>query len=610
MSAGLFAKAGAAISGKTAAVVAAGALVVSGAAGAGVWWAARGPHLAVVQRSASVQVPAGGEQAIVAGCAKHETALGGGYAIDGNGFATTSEFIGAAWLAAAYNPGDAPVTLTSYALCVNAKPEFEPHQDFTPRAAHAFRDRGAKATSGDDGPIHDLSTDGPYAQAFRTAEARPACFGGYTLVGVEFRAARSVTGRPVAPVPLDKLTTDEAADGKPAPGHWTVSVNPGTQLSTGSFPMRDSVAVERKTRILEPQPPQANFAVDLRPICVRLKDVSIATAAVAVGAGATADATVKCPKGRLVLGGGFLFPADNEGGDGPQRFLGDGWLYASADGPTPGSSGRPVKDWHVTGHNQQRAGTPYHNSVWIEHSDAETLTGNGYFDDHGHSADDQLLRGSALPDSQRMVASAVCGTIDAEPTSPDEGTPPPAVTRPELPPSLDLAPSKAGPTPSSSPSPGASPSPSPSPSTSPNPSGSPGVSPTPRTPSTPGPTTGGPNRPPSTQPGRSPSAQPQAPAVSIEQPGGGGKLRRGCEEAFAGTARTRPGDRAITDPQATTWQIIGPNGPVTIGAGASGRFLVPLLADGTYPLVFSATDTAAGLTGSARISIQIVGCLR
>ncbi|MFG2873746.1 hypothetical protein ACGFYU_01755 [Streptomyces sp. NPDC048337] len=606
MSSGVFAKVGVAISGKTAAVVAAGALVVGGAAGAGVWWAAQGPHLVVVQRSASVQVPAGGEQAVVAGCEKHETALSGGYAIDGNGFATTSEFIGAAWLAAAYNPGDAPVTLTSYALCVNARPEFEPHQEFTVRAAHAFKDRGAKVTSGDDGPIHDLSTDGPYAGAFRTAQAQPACFGGYTMVGAEFRAARAVPGRAVAPVPLDKLTTDEAVDGKSSPGHWTISVNPGTELSTGPFPMRDSEAVERKTRILDPQPPQANYAVDLRPICVRLKNVSIATATVAVGAGGTAEATVKCPKGRLVLGGGFLFPADNEGSSGPQRFLGDGWLYASADGPTPGSSGRPVKDWHVTGHNQQRAGTEYHNSVWIEHSDAETLTGNGYFDNHAHGAADQELRGATLPDSQRMVASAVCGTIDAEPTSADKGAAPPTVTRPELPPSLDLAPSKGGAVPSSSPSPGASPSPSPSPSAG----GSPGVSPTPRTPTTPGQTTGGPSRPPATQPGRSPSAQPQAPAVTIDQPGGGGRLRRGCEETFSGTARTRPGDRPITDPQATTWQIIGPNGPVTIGAGASGRFLVPLLADGTYPLVFSATDTAAGLTGSARISVQIVGCLR
>ncbi|MFF4007751.1 hypothetical protein [Streptomyces sp. NPDC001717] len=605
MGSGVFARLGGTISGKTAASVAAGVLVVGGAAGAGVWWTTQGkPHVVVVQRSASAQVPAGGEQSVIAPCEKHETALGGGYAVGGAGFSTAGEFVGAAWLAAAYNPGDAPVTLTSYALCVNAKPEFAPHQEFTPRAAHAFKDHEVKITSHDEGPVHDLSTDGPFAGAYRRAEARPACGSDFTMLGVEFRAARNVPGRAVAPVPMDKLTTYEVA-GRPTPATWTVSVNPGTELSTGSFRMWNSEAAERKTSILDPQPPQSNYAVDVRPVCVKLKDVSIATATVAVGAKGTADATVKCPKGQLVLGGGFRFPADSEGGsNNPQRFFGDGWLYASADGPTPGTSGRPVKDWHVTGQNQQQAGIDYHDTVWIEHSDGETLTGNVYFDNHAHGAGDNELRVRPVPDSQRMVASAVCGTIDAEPTSPDKGAAPPTVNRPVLPPALDTEPSQSGPVNSATPLPGGSASPSPSSG------GSPSASPTPRTPNSPGPTTGGPGRPPATQPGHSPSAQPQAPAVSIQQPGAGGELRRGCEEPFGGTARTRPGDRAITDPQATTWQIIGPNGPVTIGAGASGRFRVPLLADGTYPLVFSATDTASGLTGSARTSVQIVGCLR
>ncbi|MFJ8013411.1 hypothetical protein [Streptomyces sp. NPDC096339] len=607
MGSGVFARLGGTISGKTAASVAAGVLVVGGAAGAGVWWTAQGkPHVVVVQRSASAEVPAGGEQSVIAACEKHETALGGGYAVGGGGFATAGEFVGAAWLAAAYNPGDAPVNLTSYALCVNAKPEFAPHQEFTPAAAHAFKDHSTKITNHDDGDIHDLSTDGPFAGAFRNTDARPVCpGGGFVMVGVEFRAGRKVPGRSVAPVPMDRMAMYEPTAGTPSTAAWRISVNPGTELSTGSFRMWNSEGAERRTSILDPQPPQSNYAVDVRPVCVQLRDVSIATATVDVGAGGTAEATVKCPKGRLVLGGGFQFPADNENAaGGPQRFFGDGWLYASADGPTPGKSGRPVKDWHVTGNNQQRAGIDYHDTVWMEHSDGETLTGNVYFDNHAHGAGDNELRSVPVPDRQKMVARAVCGTIDAEPTSPDNGAAPPTVNRPVLPPALDLAPSKSGPATSASPLPSGSPSPSVSPG------GAPGASPTPRTPNSPGPTTGGPDQPPATQPGHSPSAQPQAPAVSIQQPGGGGRLRRGCEETFTGSARTRPGDRAITDPQATTWQIIGPNGPMTIGAGASGRFLVPLLADGTYPLVFSATDTASGLTGSARISVQITGCLR
>ncbi|MEU7506502.1 hypothetical protein ACFZBM_21265 [Streptomyces lavendulae] len=114
-------------------------------------------------------------------------------------------------------------------------------------------------------------------------------------------------------------------------------------------------------------------------------------------------------------------------------------------------------------------------------------------------------------------------------------------------------------------------------------------------------------------PGRTssaPPAQPQPPVVSIQRPGAGGQLRRGCEEVFAGTARTRPGDRPLTDPQYTDWRLAGPDGPVVLGAGPSGGFVVPLLPDGTYPLTFTATDPDSGLTATARVSVRVVGCLR
>ncbi|MCU7826015.1 hypothetical protein, partial [Kitasatospora sp. DSM 101779] len=111
-------------------------------------------------------------------------------------------------------------------------------------------------------------------------------------------------------------------------------------------------------------------------------------------------------------------------------------------------------------------------------------------------------------------------------------------------------------------------------------------------------------------PGGSPSARPQPPAVAITEPHQGGTLRRGCEEPFGGTARTRPGDRPITDPQHTLWQITGPDGPVTVGTGSSGRFTVPLLADGDYTLDFAATDPGSGLVAHARTTVRITGCLR
>ncbi|MDH6538912.1 hypothetical protein [Streptomyces sp. SPB4] len=616
---GVFAKVGGAVGAKTVGVVAAGVVAVSAAAGAGVWWVSRGPDaVAVVERSTSVAVPAGGERLTVAGCLAHETAIGGGYAIAGPGFATNSHFIGGAWLASAFNPGSDGATLTSYALCVNAKAELEPGLDFTWRA-HAFRDRGNKLpNSRFDGNIHDLTTDGPLAGVPGNAVATPSCGGGYTMVGAEFRAGRILGDRAVAPVPLDRLMPG-AGTGTAA--FWEVSVNPGTELSNRSFPMSDSSDVVRRTRIVDPQPPQANFAVGVRPVCVKVNDWSVASVEVPVAAGGAAEAVVRCPKGRLVVGGGFRFPARNESGapEAPQRFFGDGWLYASADAPVAAGvpSGRTVRDWHVTGVDQQRAGALYRDSVWIEHGDRETLTGNGYFDERAHGADDQELRTSAMPAAQPLVAGVVCGSIPGAPTSPSKGASAPVPVRPELPSAAVVPP---GPT-AVTVSPGASPGVSPGSSPGSSPGASPGASAGAGTPSVPGRSpvpssrtsgppdgTGVPGTPGRTS--SAPPAQPQPPVVSIQRPGAGGQLRRGCEEAFAGTARTRPGDRPLTDPQYTAWRLTGPDGPVVLGAGPSGGFVVPLLPDGTYPLTFTATDPDSGLTATARVSVRVVGCLR
>ncbi|MFJ7206517.1 hypothetical protein ACIQWR_23665 [Streptomyces sp. NPDC098789] len=121
-----------------------------------------------------------------------------------------------------------------------------------------------------------------------------------------------------------------------------------------------------------------------------------------------------------------------------------------------------------------------------------------------------------------------------------------------------------------------------------------------------------PSRPGNTPRTSAPPPPPTRTTVTIDAPGSGAGLRRGCQEAFAGTARAHPGEQLITDPQRTGRQIQGPNGAVALGAGASGRFTVPLLPDGTYPLVFAATATApaSGLTGSAQVSVRIVGRIR
>ncbi|MEW2415503.1 hypothetical protein AB0953_17535 [Streptomyces sp. NPDC046866] len=597
-------------------MAAAGTLAVTGAVGAGVWWAANdtGPRLTVVQRSQSVAVAPGSEQSTLVGCRAHETPIGGGYAVDGAGFATSSYFLGDHWRAVAVNPGGAAATLTVYALCINARVERQSGLDFTWQAP-AFRDRDNKVTSMGRGiHIHDLTTEGPYAYAARHPTAEPHCAGGYTPVATEFLAGRTLTGQSAAPVPLEELAPRAAAPGA-TPTQWRVRVNPGTVLSDRPFELPLSEDVIRETRILDPQPPQANFAVGARPVCVRVKSSATATARVAVAAGGRAEAVARCPKGTLVVGGGFAFPAPNEsdGAEAPQRFFGDGFLYAAADAPARGEpAGTAVKAWHVTGVNQQKSGELYRNSAWLEKSDRETATGNAYFDNHGHGLDDQELRGATMPAQQPLIATAVCASFDAEPTSPSKTSMAPL--HPGVPPvGTPAGPSDSAASPGAGPSgsPDAGPSASPDPSASPGPSASadpsapPGASVTPRTPGTPGP---GQSSPP---PGNnSPSPQPQPPQVSVSQPQQGATLRRGCEETFTGSARTRPGDRPLTGPRYTAWRIEGPNGPVAVGSGASGRFLVPLLPDGTYPLLFTATDPASGLTGSAEIPIRIIGCLR
>ncbi|MEW1910380.1 hypothetical protein AB0442_18305 [Kitasatospora sp. NPDC085895] len=589
------------LGGRTAAAVAAGALVLTGAVGAGVWWARTEPQLRVVQRNAQVALEAGGQRTAVAGCAANETALGGGYAVDGAGYATTSEFIGSsAWLAAAYNPGSAPVTLTVYALCVNAPVEFAPRGGYTRRAL-AFRDRVDKVTAGADGRIHDLTTDGPWAGLAGSALGTDTCVPGFTMTGMEFRADRAVTGHGAAPLPLERLAPLDGSG--TAPFSWVASVNPGTRLASRTYPLQSSDSAERRTRIEDPQPPQANYAVGVRAICAKLKDVSVVTAQAAVAAGGTAELTVRCPKKTFAVGGGFGFTVAAAGGGArPQPYFGDGLLYASADGPPPDSSGHVVREWHLAGRNEQTAGTQFHNSVWIEHRSREELTGNGYFDARARGADDQELRGATVPASQQITAVAVCGTVDAPPTRPG-----PTVTAatPAVPlPSWDV-PTVPGP---------------PTPATA-GPSGSPGPAASAGTP-TAGPSAGGPSRTPGTTPrpgastvtapapGGSASVRPQPPVVAVTAPQQGGTLHRGCEETFTGTARTRPGDRPITDPQHTLWQITGPGGPVTLGTGGSGRFTVPLLADGDYTLDFAATDPDSGLVAHARTTVRIAGCLR
>ncbi|MFD0527359.1 hypothetical protein ACFQ1I_09055 [Kitasatospora arboriphila] len=532
----------------------------------------------------------------MAGCAANETALGGGYAVDGAGYATTSEFVGSsAWLAAAYNPGSAPVTLTVYALCVNAPVEFAPRGGYTRRAL-AFRDRVDKVTMRADGRIHDLTTDGPWAGLASSALGTDTCIPGFTMTGMEFRADRAVTGHGAAPLPLERLAPLDGSG--TAPFSWVASVNPGTRLASRTYPLQSSDSAERRTRIEDPQPPQANYAVGVRAICAKLKDVSVVTAQAAVAAAARPNSPCGARRrpSRWAAVSASPWPPRAAA---PVRSR----TSATACCTPPRTDRRPAAPGTSSGSGtspdatSRPCGTQFHDSVWIEHRNREELTGNGYFDSRARGADDQELRGATVPASQQITAVAVCGTVDAPPTRPGPTVTAAAPAVP--PPSWDVPTVPGLPTPATA-----------------GPSGSPGPSASVGTP-TAGPSVGGASRTPGATPrpgastvtapapGGSASARPQPPVVAVTAPQPGGTLHRGCEETFTGTARTRPGDRPITDPQHTLWQITGPGGPVTLGTGGSGRFTVPLLADGDYTLDFAATDPDSGLVAHARTTVRI-----
>ncbi|MFC7483235.1 hypothetical protein ACFQX7_29020 [Luedemannella flava] len=230
--------------------------------------------------------------------------------------ATRSLFVGTgAWLASAYNPGTAPVTLTAYAVCVNAKVEVEGGLAWT--KAYAYRDRrdkvGAVAT--------DLVTKAPFNKADPGGLGVASCAG--RAIGVEFRADRALSGRPVRPVPVQGAWID--------PTRGWVRMNPGTNVFHELVTLSD--LWERRTLVLEAkQQPTYNYAVSLRPVCVNLPDVTIVQATVDVAAGSSASVAVRCPKGRHAVGGGFDVP---EPKGGQARFNEDGYLYASANARRP-----------------------------------------------------------------------------------------------------------------------------------------------------------------------------------------------------------------------------------------------------------------------------------
>ncbi len=550
------------LSTKTVVLATAGTLVVAGAAiGVGTYVFA--PKVTVVARSASVEVPAGGEQSAMAACLGHETAINGGFAVGGDAVPTRSMFVGtSAWLASAYNSGGTPVTLTAYAVCVNARVEVEGGLAWT--KAYAYRDRRDKVGAA---PT-DLIKKAPFATLNRDGVGIAHCAG--RMIGMEFRADRAAAGRPVRPVPPQGAWID--------PARAWVRLNPGTILSHELVELTD--LWNRRTLVLESkQQPTHNYAVSLRPVCVTLPDVSIVEVTSDVPVGSSASAAVRCPKGRHAVGGGFDFPEPP--GD-QVRFYEDGFLYASTSAPSPGDpSGKPVTGWRATGVNQERADTHYQNSVWHHLNDEDgeiSTTSLGFMGDPSKAALAAPARTYPVPDHEAFKVRAACAKIDLEPTTPVDTTP--VVARPDLVPAIDL-PSIAPP---ASPSASASPKPSPSGSASPKPS--PSLSPSPK-----------------------PSASAARPSVTVTKPVNGDQLCYGPNQ-FAGTARTRPANRMITDPHYLMWEIVTPSGRFPLGNGAAGTFEISpnQVPPDNNTVVFTATDPTSGLKTSVETAVWVVGC--
>jgi hypothetical protein len=318
-------------------------------------------------------------------------------------------------------------------------------------------------------------------------------------------------------------------------------------------------------------------------VCVTLPDVTIVTGATAVPAGSSADAVVRCPKGRHTVGGGFDFPEPP--GD-QSRFYEDGFLYASTSAPSPGDpSGKRVSGWRTTGVNQERAGAHYQNSVWhhLEEGDeGMTMTSFGFMGDPLASAHAAPARAFSVPDHEVLETRVACAKIDLEPTEPVDTTP--VIARPALVPVIDIP--MAAPT-SAPPSPSSKPSASPSPSSKPSPSAS---------------------RSPRPRPTPSPSAAP--PNVTVVAPADGDQLCYGPNQ-FAGTAVTKPGNTPITDPQLLLWEIETPGGGrFPLGSGATGTFEISpnQVPPDNSTVVFTATDPASGISASVEVEVWVVGC--
>ncbi len=574
---------------KVIALTTAGAVVAGGATAGVIWYINREPKIEVRQRSASVSVPGNSDGAASATCLSHETALSGGFGLSGPAYATTSMRSAPAsreWVVGAFNPTDAAVTLTAYVVCVNAKVNVSAS---SPSFIPAYSDRDPdKILEG----ATDLTTIEPMKD-WHNEHSNPSCPSGSALVGFEFRPGRSASWLDVAPVPLTSLLPEHDNRSEV----WT---NSGAELSRNPLGL-GTTAVTRHTRIHNPQPPEWNYGLHVQAECAQIPKTSLVSATVDVAAGGSADGTLVCPKGSDPVGGGFDFSDHHSFGREetiPPEFIGDGWLFATTNGPARGEpSGAMVRAWYVTGVNQQTAGARFENTAWWHHS---TYTGDHdyLFLNNSPSEGDEQFRGfDPIPDKRPMVATAVCATIEATPTAPPKTPDPPLIGKaPVIPGGIDFPIRGPDGVPPTAIIVAASPTAAPSTTT-----------PVPTTTTAPPTTT----TTTTTQP-------PQKPAVGITSFGLPQYPNVVCSNVptpYVATAVRKPGNQPITDAGHTSWKLTHPqipDGQLPLPSGTGVQGSVPAQAnlppmDG-YQFEFTAVDPVNGQSMTAKREVAVGYC--
>ncbi len=249
-------------------------VVVVAGVGVGIWkFAFPDPTLQVVERNVSYVFPAGaGTKTLIASCLSNETLVNGGFSLPG-GLVTLSDKspTAEAWQVDEATT-DGATTMTAYALCINAKL----HTYFVSYQPTQYRSYKIVYNPGVGG-----------VQSPDTSETFPGCPGGDLSTGVGFFLSSHVEGG-TPPVPFRSSFPKNGAN------LWFWEMNPATSLSAT-------------------WPREAGTYSYIHTMCVKeLYNTVWVEKSFAAPAKTTTSFSMSCPKDKLLVGGGYLFPDSHD----------------------------------------------------------------------------------------------------------------------------------------------------------------------------------------------------------------------------------------------------------------------------------------------------------